>query len=645
MAFGVTEQQFETDLRKALDTLHWQGTELDVDGDATIRPDPQTLDPTINICVGDLPQLSLPVEEGEPALDFGDILAIGGMGVVQLATQRALNREVAVKRLKAGLENAENTQALLHEAWLNGALEHPNINPIYLLGRDELGLPIFAMRKIEGTPWRALIDNPEEAQKLSGTSDILLFHLNILMQVCNAVHYSHSKGILHRDVKSENVMIGHFGEVYLLDWGIAVSISEDAEVRGIPSAKNSRGVAGTPTHMAPEMVAGDSSKLSERTDVFLLGATLHMILTGEPRHMANSLPAIIMKAFRSERVDYGQDVPVDLGAIANKATARNPADRYESSEALRQALAQFIEHRNSLELSRQAGLRAEELRSLLNSDDSLSEEAMQKAYSLLAECRFGYQQARQIWQDNDDAVTGLQEALELMIEYQLGRRALRAVSGLISELPERNPALEKRLADLEIELDAEKIEFEKLRRIERDIDVTLGTKARALVCLTLAVLWGLPDLVIGFLEVADKVHPGYLFVTGRSVIYTITLALATWVGRNALLGNVANRRIIGSGFVTFGAQFIVWPLCWAMGLPLETAITMVLACFTVIGATMGISIDRPIFLAAVFLLLCCIGSALYPAFSYGWLGLAGLTSMGAVSIVWWPKKGRTLPST
>ena len=629
----------ENTVERAIVTMTLGGS-LHVDRNATIRPDPPSVDPTIDLDIGDLPQLALPADGAPGELELGDVLGIGGMGVVQLALQRSLGRQVAVKRLKGGPDQLSDVQAILHEAWLNGALEHPNINPVYILGRDEYGLPVFAMRRIEGTPWTEFVRDPDRAAAASDVGDPLLFHLNTLIQVCNAVHYAHSKGIVHRDIKPDNVMIGAFGEVYLLDWGVAVSLRDETAIRGLPTLRTSKGVAGTPTHMAPEMVAGEAENISERTDVYLLGAALHNALTGKARHDAAALPAVIMKAYRSEPFEYPESVPAELASIANRATAKEPSDRFPSAEAFKLALALFLEHRSSAQLSQEAMTRVEDLEDLLDQGSDSPEDARQTAYQLLAQCRFGFQQALQAWPENRQATAGLQRALERMIRFELGRRSVQSASWMLAELPRPNDGLSLAVDALRDDLKKDHNDLVVLRQRERDLDVNLGTRARSVISTVLALLWGIPDIVIGGLELAHQVVPGYAFVTGRTMVYTASLAIATLIGRRALLGNAANRRIIASGFITFGAQFIIWPIGHKLGLPLSTSITMVIAAFTVIGGVMAVTIDRPIFLAAACLLACCFGSAWFPGFAYGWLGLAGLTSMGSVAVVWWPKGAR-----
>jgi serine/threonine-protein kinase len=205
-----------------------------------------------------------------------DLLGVGGMGEVYAGVQRSLGRSVALKFVNgadASMER-EARAGLLREARVTGRLEHPNIVTVHVLGVDEQGTPVMVMKRIEGVSWRALLRDPAHPQWRRWETlhrDALESHVSVLPSVCDALEYAHERRMIHRDIKPENVMFGPFGEVCLLDWGIALEL--DA-----PNAHPS--IVGTPSFMAPEMVDDALGTVSERTDVFLLGATLHYVLTG-----------------------------------------------------------------------------------------------------------------------------------------------------------------------------------------------------------------------------------------------------------------------------------------------------------------------------------------------------------------------------
>ena len=145
--------------------------------------------------------------------------------------------------------------------------------------------------------------------------------MNILRQVCNGLEYAHSKGVIHRDIKPENIMVGSFGEVYILDWGIAVA---DFDLPQFPNA-----LVGTPSYIATEMLSGDPQDVDQRTDVYLLGATLHHILTGESRHKGATIADVLEAAKESKPYAYDYQTPKILADLVNEACHPNPDERVQ----------------------------------------------------------------------------------------------------------------------------------------------------------------------------------------------------------------------------------------------------------------------------------------------------------------------------
>ncbi len=224
----------------------------------------------------------------------GDVLGAGGMGVVHAGIQTALQRQVAVKRTlhrEAGAGD-EAFLAFLREAWISAKLEHPNIIPVHALCSDR-GDPQLVMKRVEGVAWRALLDDDALASE-HGMRDRLAFHLAILGRVCRAVHFAHSRGIVHLDLKPDNVMVGRHGEVYLLDWGVAASFHEDADP-WVPRTVDIRTVMGTPAYLSPEQAAALGGLIGPRTDVFLLGALIHRIVMGRPPHRGETMDVVMRR--------------------------------------------------------------------------------------------------------------------------------------------------------------------------------------------------------------------------------------------------------------------------------------------------------------------------------------------------------------
>ena len=250
------------------------------------------------------------------------VLGRGGMGTVVEADDRLLARPVALKVAAAASDS--RLSSLVSEARTLANLEHPSIVPVYELGENREGYVYFAMRVIRGTPLSRRI----RAVKRPLSRSDLLDLLDVAIQVCQAIGYAHSKGVVHCDLKPDNIMTGEFGEVYVVDWGVASRITGDGEI----SSKS----GGTPEYMAPEQL-GEGGAVSERTDIYLIGALLYEILTG-------SAPFTGRAASETTAVEppvIDRSVPAELRRITARAMAADPAERYDSATALRADLVEF----------------------------------------------------------------------------------------------------------------------------------------------------------------------------------------------------------------------------------------------------------------------------------------------------------------
>ncbi|HEU5060168.1 MAG TPA: serine/threonine-protein kinase, partial [Kofleriaceae bacterium] len=390
--------------------------------DATIlaAPGPRPGAPLPHISVSEVPDDGVPAPAAPgPDLVVVGVLGEGGMGRVHLARQRSLEREVALKRPHPGASEGD-AQLLRAEAVVTGNLEHPNIVPVHALGVDAGGRPLIVMKRVDGVSWRELLrdgDHPGWARREPNREARQVWHLGILAQLCNAIAFAHSRGFVHRDMKPDNVMVGEFGEVYLIDWGVAVKIGSRA--RG---SDGSPVLIGTPAYMAPEMAQGGA--LDERTDVYLLGASLHEVLTGRVRHPGADLHAVTLQAITSAPVDYGGGVPDELAGLANRATARDPADRPADALAFRQALLDHLLHRASLRLSGEA----DRALTAIERDPAAAEG---RAFD---ECRFGYRQALREWPDNPDALRGLRRCAVATVRLEIARRNAAAARAALADL-------------------------------------------------------------------------------------------------------------------------------------------------------------------------------------------------------------------
>ncbi len=559
-------------------------------------------------------------------LELGAAIGKGGMGVVSLATQLALGRKVAVKAPHEGAGGDNQSRALLREAYALGALEHPNVVPVYMLGENEGGHPLLVMKRIEGTEWSDFLDGLVEPPLVDG-ADALEWNLGVFTQVCNAVHFAHDKGMIHRDVKPENVMIGDFGEVYLVDWGMVVTVRDDDPL-GLPRARDVDSACGTPAYMAPEMVAGDGPKIGPRTDVYLLGGCLHTILTGEPRHGGSTLANVLASAYVSAPKIYDDSVPQPLAEIANRATAADPDSRFSTAVELRIAVAEFLRHRHSADLVTEANARVVELEALLESaraerrgepgasTEADDEERSKAIYEMFSEARFAFRQAHRQWSGNREAEDGLQRALESMTRWELDQGAYKAASVFLSQMPRRHPELEARMIAIRERRRGERQAAAELDRMRREVDPTLETGKRSLMLIGIGVFFGLVYVGLGQLArrgIYAAEHGAFL---GLVLVYGAFLAgfMAGWW--RTLRESQVNRRFLGVMWSAFVGGALFWPIAWAAKLEFDVAIALNLILYFVVAINMAAAIDRRIVWAGLPFGFGSVATVLLPDWRY-----------------------------
>jgi serine/threonine-protein kinase len=287
-----------------------------------------------------------------------ELLGRGGMGEVHLCKDALVGRDVAMKHARAPrvLEVGEAVPSaslrdvhdrFVREARVQGQLEHPSVVPVYDLGLTPGRAPYFTMKRVRGLSLaeiiQALARGNAEAQSHYGRRKLL----SAFSSACLAVDFAHARGVLHRDLKPGNLMLGDFGEVYVLDWGLAKVIGRDAvgalpgptaswedeaptQVARYDSAGTGEGMMGTPGYMSPEQA--QTGVLDGRSDVYALGAILFELLALEPLHAIAPLPQVLASTVggvdaRPSLRPRGEDVPPELDAICVRATALAPDDR------------------------------------------------------------------------------------------------------------------------------------------------------------------------------------------------------------------------------------------------------------------------------------------------------------------------------
>jgi serine/threonine-protein kinase len=291
---------------------------------------------------------SKPVVLPQPGYDMGTLIGRGGMGEVMSAHDRRIGRDVAIKRMHAANPSDEAVVRFLREARIQARLDHPAIVPVHELGVDGDGRPFFTMKRLAGVTLAQRISEGWPVTRL----------LRAFVDVCLAIEFAHKRGVVHRDLKPANIMMGDYGEVYVLDWGIARltsdSVETPADTAGIDTldAGTKTGeLLGTPGYMAPEQIRGQAGPES---DVYALGSVLFEILTGEPLHRRGTagIASTLQTPQQSphERVP-DEDIAPELDQACVAALAESP-DQRPCARALGERVQKYLDGDRDMERRR-----------------------------------------------------------------------------------------------------------------------------------------------------------------------------------------------------------------------------------------------------------------------------------------------------
>jgi serine/threonine protein kinase/Tfp pilus assembly protein PilF len=284
---------------------------------------------------------------------LGKYHAGGGMGEIWIADDERIGRRVAVKKMRNG-RNIDHSRFFV-EAQITGQLEHPSVVPLHDLGIDDDGRPFYVMKFIRGRRLREAIAEFHTRKVAEDWTEDVDFRrlLEILVTICNTVAYAHSKGVLHRDIKPDNVMLGPYGETLVVDWGLAKVLGQKEQLvgsgvtltSGASTATQDGTIVGSPYYMPPEGAEGHPEAVDQTSDVYLLGATLYEILTERPPRRGSSNWELIDLALHSRPTaprKVNPRVPRPLEAICLKAMAFRKQDRYQTPLELAADVERFL---------------------------------------------------------------------------------------------------------------------------------------------------------------------------------------------------------------------------------------------------------------------------------------------------------------
>jgi eukaryotic-like serine/threonine-protein kinase len=253
---------------------------------------------------------------------FGDIIGRGGMGEVLLAHDRKIGRDVAVKRLRTASPSEDEAARFLREARIQARLDHPAIVPVYEVSKDELGRPYFAMKRVAGRTLSEILKVATQLRMLRAFAD-----------VCRAIDFAHAKGIVHRDLKPSNIVLGEFGEVYVIDWGVARVLGDaadlvTADIDTLEGSAPAGQTLGTPGYMSPEQI--DTPDVGRSADIYALGSILFEILAGDPFHprdnaLESTIASTLSTSPAGRRPERG--IPPELDALCSVMLAKKASLR------------------------------------------------------------------------------------------------------------------------------------------------------------------------------------------------------------------------------------------------------------------------------------------------------------------------------
>jgi serine/threonine protein kinase/WD40 repeat protein len=412
----------------------------------------------------------------QPDFEIIEQIAEGGMGCIFRAIQSNLRRDVAIKVCQPNGGKAGSRAQFLSEAQVTAWLDHPNIVPAHQLIERPDGEVQLAMKLVGGRSWEQLLktDQPWIHE------DHIKGHLDILVSICHAVAFAHSKGIAHLDLKPDNVMIGDFGEVLVLDWGLAVELTgakSRAAARALLKSDFNK-PSGTPRYMAPELARGAGDEIGAWTDCYLLGGMLYKILTGKAPNRGKTLLKTLLNAIEETIADIPENISSELAEIAKKALSKPILERFQTALEFQEAIQGYLTHRQSLILSSSA-------QETLDLTGSSVDQESSELYKHLGRAFAGFEQALELWSDNKAAMEGKRQAILQTANHGLEGGDFGLVGSQISLLDSDDESAEKLKNRLRVKLLDHKKQQQRQRAIRYSLFAAIGV---VVLCLSVGFI-------------------------------------------------------------------------------------------------------------------------------------------------------------
>lgn len=557
------------------------------------------------------------------------MLARGDTAQILDARQLSLGRDVAVK---VALEGLDADQAVLVEARFLAQLSHPNIVPLYALDVDESGRPRVQLKRLVGEPWSRLLrshgddvpDDPEER---------LAFHLRILLAVCDAVAHAHRRGILHLDINPANVMLGAFGEVYLVDFGAAATTDES--LRGwVPMADQLVRPVGTPAYMSPEQAHGSHPAPTERTDIYLLGGLLHHILMGRPPHSGEGPKSSVVVAREGLPLDL-EGSPGALASCCRRAMSQRPEDRFPVVASFRAEISGYLESRHARALMADAAARLEELEAQVSrgagSGESQSKHT-RELHRLFGASRFGFRAATETF-GGRDARAGQARVERVMATHLLSTGAARHARQVIDRMEPAPEELRVALEDLEARLADEAARTEVLLHRVAERDPGRSARARARLLALVFIAGAVPMSAAGLAHALGLWTVTAAGLVAFQVVGVLAVAAGGLAQREAIAGNEISRQLILSNGLLASASLVASLTLLATGASMGLAAATGSLAYGTGAGFLALFFDRKLYPAGFALCCAAMLGAAFPSWSVLLVGAAlGVILIGLVII-------------